>query len=134
MGEQLPRRGPVSGHPHDVMGWMLARPGRRAVIAALRHSPDGLTLRQLQARTRLPAATVNDILTVLNALELVGSVPPRGTAAGPKPMLYTAIPAAFAQLWAALDTWWHGHTVIRLPDGSDLQLDHRATTHAIADH
>jgi len=89
-----------------TVGWLLARPTRRGVLAALVDS-GSLTLTQLGTATTMPVGTIDPILGVLAHVGVVSATPPRGTATGPHPIRYSLNVARVDELktMTGIDLW-----------------------------
>ncbi len=81
-------RAPDKTDPMATVGWVLARPTRRRVLAALAQGGQ-LTLIQIGAATAMPVGTIDPILGVLAHVGVAQATPPRGSATGPHPIRYS---------------------------------------------
>ena len=81
-------RAPDALDPIAILGWVLARPNRRRVLAALSRV-EARTMNEIKTDTGMPAGTIDPILGVLTILGIAVATPPRGTPTGPNPIRYT---------------------------------------------
>lgn len=93
-------RSPDRSDAMAIIGWLLGRPTRRRVLAAL-VDVGSITLTQLASATSMPVGTIDPILGVLAHVGVADADPPRGTATGPHPILYSVSSKRIGELKAA---------------------------------